>query len=427
MVNSFDKIIGYESVKKELYQVIDIFKNKDVYLKMGAKMPRGVLIFGDPGLGKTMMALALIDECKVRTYYLTKNKIKEQSIREITLTFTAAAKDESAIVFIDDIDKFSETKGYDEDDSSFVAIQAGIDSVKSKNVLVVATANNYNKLPGSLLRNGRFDVKINMDSPSNDDAKKIVEYYLKTKKVNKNMNFEDVVKMISYSTCADLESIINKSAIYAAYQRKEFIDIDDIVNSYLQENYDVRDESYKCSEEELEAVSMHEAGHIVIAEAIKEGSVGFASVKIAGRSGRLGFTKLCDDLETRTDSVLMALGGKVATETFYNGRCGSGCQSDLKMAASLIRDGLIGNATCGLGMLDVSNSGARYSSDSFAGKYETVTQAELERHLIIARQILINNKDFLLKLAKKLKEKKTLLYSDIRSIRESTTINKIPY
>ena len=241
------------------------------------------------------------------------------------------------------------------------------------------------------------------------------------------MNFEDVVKMISYSTCADLESIINKSAIYAAYQRKEFIDIDDIVNSYLQENYDVRDESYKCSEEELEAVSMHEAGHIVIAEAIKEGSVGFASVKIAGRSGRLGFTKLCDDLETRTDSVLMALGGKVATETFYNGRCGSGCQSDLKMAASLIRDGLIGNATCGLGMLDVSNSGARYSSDSFAGKYETVTQAELERHLIIARQILINNKDFLLKLAKKLKEKKTLLYSDIRSIRESTTINKIPY
>ncbi len=423
-MKEFDNIIGYESVKNELYQIIDIFKNQETYKKMGAKLPRGVLLYGNPGMGKTMLAQALIEACGVKSFLLKKKKDNRDSLQEISDTFDAAAKEKAAIILIDDIDKFCEVDDIDVDDEAFVAMQTGIDSLKNKNVLVVATANNYRRLPDSLRRNGRFDRKIGLKSPTNEDARKIIEFYMKTKKVNENINYEDVAKMISYTSCADLETILNESAIYAAYQRKDSIDIDDVVKAFLRNEYNVSDDDLQCNKEDIEAVALHEAGHVAMAEILKEGSVGFVCIQPSSKGKTEGFTHLCNELKRRPENVLIALGGKVAVELFYEGRCASGCQSDLERAATMLRDGISESGTCGIGMLDVANHRFPNTSESLNARNEAVTQAELERHLFLAKTILLNNKEFVKKLSEKLRTKRTLLFSEIREIRKTVTVTE---
>lgn len=419
-MKSFEKIIGYESVKNELYQIIDMFKNKEMYVNMGARTLNGVLIYGRPGLGKTMLAEALIAECGIKAYTIRNNKNERELIREINMVFTEALNKEKCIIFFDDLDKFSESSDNDVDDRIFVTVQANIDSAKDKDVLIIATVNNYRKLPDSLKRSGRFDRKIGLDRPTNEEASKIIEYYLKKKKVDANLNYEDVGKMINYTSCADLETILNESAILSAYARKEFIDINDIAKAYLKYHYEILDESCECSEEVIASTSVHEAGHAVIAEALKYGCVGFLSVQQTGRNNMSGFTHLCEVINEAPENILIALGGKVAVELFYNGRCAMGCSSDLKKALDLIQREITVSGTNGVGMLyfDIPYK----VSDSMMARVEIAIQSEMERYLYIAKEILLKNKEFVLNLAEELKKKNTLLYSDIQRVRSSVQV-----
>ena len=424
-MKSFENIIGYEKVKNELYQVIDMFKNKEMYKKIGANLPRGVIIYGDPGLGKTMLAEAFIKECGVDTFVVKNKMLDRELIREVNNAFISASKLDKAIIFLDDMDKFSEEDG-NIDDRLFVAIQANIDSVKDKDILVIATVNNMNKLPESLIRSGRFDRRISVETPSNSDAKKIIEYYLKKRNVSENLNIEDVSRMINYVSCADLESIINDSAIIATYDRRDSIDIEDIVRSYSHyDRNEFEDIDLNCDEEEVEKTALHEAGHVVVAEAIKKSCVGFVNIKMEQHNGISGFTHLCENFRRRPHSILMCLAGKVACELFYEGRCASGCHSDLIRAVNNISSGMYGNATYGLGFLNLGGGMHNEISETLKSRGEAVVQAELERYQFQVRDILLKNKDFVFKVMKELKEKKYLLYSDIQRIRSEVTVTSL--
>lgn len=416
-MSAFDSIIGYEGVKNELYQVIDIFKNKKKYEDMGAKLPKGLIIFGEPGMGKTMLAEALIKESNTDAFIIKNTKSQDELIKEINETFEKAGELDNCIVFLDDLDKFSEADGEKCDSRVFVAIQANIDSVKDKNVLVICTINNIRKLPDSLTRHGRFDRKIHLDIPTDDDACKIIEFYLKSKKIKDNLNFEDVSKMICYTSCANLETVLNEAAILAAYQGKSAIDIDDISKAYVKDYYNVPDFDFECSQEEIDKTALHEAGHAVVAEALKEGSVGFITIQAMDRDRMSGFTHICYDFKRRPENVLVGLGGKVACEQFYEGRCASGCISDLNKVIRLLKGGICGSGTQGVANITLS--------DEVSTSTEAVIKAEIERYLFMVRDILLKNKDFLLKLAKELATKKSLLYSDIKRIKESVTL--VPY
>lgn len=425
-MKSFEKIIGYESVKKELYQIIDMFKNKNLYEDMGANLVRGVIIHGRPGMGKTMLATAVINECNVKSYILRKNKDTKDMVKEINNTFEDAVKHESSIILLDDLDKFSESASNNTDDTVFVTIQACIDSVKDNNVLVIATANNIRKLPDSLKRSGRFDRTIKLSVPTQEDSYKIIEFYLKNKKVDKNINYEDLTKMISYTSCADLDKIINEGAIEATYERKSCVEMKDIVKAFIREQYGTTND-IKCDDKALTSVSIHEAGHAAIAEIMKEGSVGFVSLLPNEGGNRMsGFTRLCYDEFRRPEMVLLALGGKAAVELFHEGRCGSGCQSDLSKAACYLTSGVELSGTCGLGLLNPHDPDER-TSEILNSKTEAVVQAELERLMFIAKDMLIKNKDFVLKLAEQLKEKKNLLFSEVKAIRSSFEITPVAY
>ena len=176
-MSSFDKVIGYDTIKNELIQICDMINNKDKYTKLGAKLPAGVLLYGEPGLGKILMAKCFIDECKLEAFTIRKNK-SENFVEYIAETFKKAKEKAPAIIFLDDMDKFANEDNDRRDAEEYVAVQAGIDDVKGFDVFVFATVNEYNKLPRSLTRSGRFDRCIEVCSPNNGDCIKIISHYL---------------------------------------------------------------------------------------------------------------------------------------------------------------------------------------------------------------------------------------------------------
>ena len=417
-MNAFDRVIGYRSEKNRLIQVVDMLKNRDLYKKMGAKLPKGILIYGDPGMGKTMLANAFIEESGVKSFSIRKNKGKENMIKEIEMTFINASKEEVSIVFIDDIDKFSDKKCEDVDDEAFVAIQSGIDSVKMSDVLVVATANNFLKLPKSLTRKGRFDIEMQLEPPSEDDAKKIIAHYLQDKPVSKELDYNDVYRLLGYSSCAYLQSVLNESAIYSASKRKECIDIDDILMACKSEEEVDMDENRKRSKEDMDRTAIHEAGHACIAEVLKKGSVGFVKVNLNKQNIQGGYTNV-EGMTRRPEVVLLDLGGKAATELFYEGRCGSGCQSDLSDALDVLTSGISDNGIYGMALL-----GGDTISNTLRFAQQSVARAELERYFFLAKDILMKNKEFFTKIYEQLVEKNYLLYSDVQRIRDSVKITE---
>lgn len=423
-MNSFEKVIGYETIKNELMQIVDMVHNKERYEVLGARMPSGVLLHGRPGIGKTLLVKCFIEECGLTSYTLRNNKGGDKFVDEITKTFEEAKKDALSVIFLDDMDKFSNEDEYHRDADEYVAVQAGIDDVKGHNVFVIATTNDMRKLPDSLIRQGRFDKIIYMDRPSNEDAAKIIKHYLKNKKLSDNIDFNDICKMMSYSSCASLETLINEAAIRAGYNKKDCIDMDDLVEAVLRNQYESPDDLMQRDEEEIKKVALHEAGHLVVSEVIMPGSVGLASVRTTGRSTTGGFIHKCEELKKRPYEIMCYLAGKVATEMYYSDSCAGGCWSDMKSVIDLVRDGISESGTNGIGMIDVANHRFPNTSESLTARNEAVTQAKIERYIFETRNILLKNREFLEKVANALTEKKTLLYSDIKSIRESVTIDK---
>lgn len=423
-MSAFDKVIGYETIKNELLQICDMIHNKERYEALGAKLPQGILLYGDPGLGKTLMAKSFIEESGLGAYTVRRNKSNDDFIGNITDTFEKAKGKAPCIVFLDDMDKFANEDSNHRDAEEYVAVQSGIDEVKNCEVFVLATANEMGKLPGSLIRSGRFDRKIEVCCPNNKDAEEIISHYLSDKKMSDNVNMEDLSKMISYSSCAELETIVNEAAINAAYERKTSIEMSDIVKSVLRMQYHSPDNYTKVSAEDLKKTALHEAGHIVVSEVICSGVVGLASIRSAGRSSVGGFIHHCKDLPRRPYHVLVSLAGKAAVELYYSESCASGCQSDINQAFNLIRDGLSESGTHGFGMIDLSTR-CFDTSESLNSRNEAVTHAELERFMYKTRDILLKNRDFLEKATEALIEKETLLYSDIQAIRNSVTITEV--
>ena len=373
-MSAFDKVIGYEAIKTELLQICDLIRNREVYEALGAKAPKGILLYGDPGLGKSLMASCFIEESGLHAFVLRRNQGKDNFVRKITETFRKAKEEAPCIVFLDDMDKFSNEDAKHQDTAEYVAVQAGIDDVKDLDVFVIATANEVYKFPNSLIRIGRFDKKIEVESPSDQDACAIIKHYLAGKKVSDSINMDDLTKMISYSSCAKLESILNEAALQAAY--------------------------------------------LVVSEALNPGSVGLASLRC--ECGALnGFIHRCSGIQSREDHVLIALAGKAAVELYYADYYTAGCNDDLRKAYRCIRDLMGEEASHGFGMLDVSATRSYGdTSENLNSRNEAVVQAALERFMAATRRILLDNRPFLAAVTTALAEKKTLLHSDIQKIRE---------
>lgn len=421
-MSAFDKVIGYETIKSELLQLCDMIQNPMLYSKLGAKLPKGLLLYGNPGLGKSLMAKCFIEESGLTAYTIRRNSNNNDFITTITGTFEKAKGESPVIVFLDDIDKFANEDNEHKDAEEYVAVQSGIDDVSDHNIFVIATANDLEKLPKSLIRPGRFDRQIHVHNPSPDDAVLIIRHYLADKMLSASVNMDDLSKMISYRSCAELETILNEAAITAAYRRKESIEMEDLVDSVLRREYDSPDIFSDSSDQDLRKAAIHETGHLVVCESLIPGSVGLASVRLSGRESQRGFINHCKKLKKESDDILILLAGKAALDLYYADGASNGCSSDIRRAKCIIARSICENGERGFGFVDASvydDYLVDPGSELMLSRNETVIQSELERYTTMAKTILIKNRAFLEKIAAALIEKATLLYSDISEIKRS--------
>lgn len=407
-MSAFDKIIGYRKEKEELTKLCDMLRNPERYLALGAKLPRGLLISGAPGLGKTLMAHCFMEEVGWKSYTVRRSKPDGDFVRELSRVFQEAAEHAPAIILLDDMDKFVVEERSDEE---YVAVQAGIDDVAGKDVYVIATANDLDDIPASLLRAGRFDRKIEMGVPKGKDAEDIIRFYLQGKCLEPSVSLTDVAKMLGGSSCAELETMLNEAAICAGYQGCEHIDMAHIVEVVLRDEYGVGEDRNTGDSQLRWRIAYHEAGHAVMLELLRKGGVGLVSVRSA-QSDHGGFMRACECPNTEEENVLISLAGFIATELKYGIRDAGGAE-DLQKAKSSIRRDINSRGLYGTGLME----SRRIASDALLSQQEVVAGAEMERYLTITRTILSKNLEFLDALAGELYEKGTLLNSDVARIR----------
>ena len=421
-MSEFDKVIGYSDIKAELIRLCDVLKNMDKYKRLGVTMPRGLLLYGDPGIGKTMMAKSFIKESGYKSFVLRKDKPDGDFVNEIRDVFSKAKEEHSAIVFLDDMDKFANEDDYHRDAEEYVTVQACIDDCRDTGVFVLATANDKYCMPDSLIRAGRFDKSIEMKYPTGDDAKKIVEYYLSQKQVMGDIDIDDISRLLEGKSCAVLEMVINEAGIIAGFDNRDRIEQDDLLKACMRMIFDAPESVERSEEKYLRNVAIHEAGHALVAEVLDPDSVSLVSIcHYTGATEGVVVIHKADDFDfsiiAQEHEVIRKLGGKAATEVVL-GVPDIGCNDDLHRAFDLVTK-FVDNY-CSYGFDAFVN---RQPSDHLLENKERLVAVEMDRYYRQAKKIISENMELLNAIVQGLLEKKTLTYKDIREIfRENTGI-----
>ena len=288
-MRKFDMIIGYSAVKKELKQIADTLKNREYYEKLGVSAPRGLLLYGEPGVGKSLMAAAIIEASGRKAFICRKDQPNGDFVKNIKKTFDMAMEETSSIVLLDDMDKFANGDECHPDAEEYVTVQSCIDNAKSKDVFVIATVNNLYNLPRSLRRAGRFDRVIEVMEPQGNDALEIIRHYLQNKNVASDVDPKLIAHIMDGRSCAELETVVNAAGMYAGFERAEAITMEHLLEACLRIVFEVPtkaedgDDSICCAKLldancESSQIVYHEAGHAVVSEILCPESVTLAYV-----------------------------------------------------------------------------------------------------------------------------------------------------
>ena len=414
-MNSFDNVIGYEEEKFELERICDIMKNPEKYKKLGVTTPRGVLIEGEPGLGKTLMAKSFIKESGRKVFTCRKDKPNADFINEIRESFEKAKNEAPSIVFLDDIDKFANEDCHHRNAEEFVTIQSCIDDCKDYEVFVLATANETNCLPESLLRAGRFDKTLTIEAPKYKDAVKIVKYYLDKKNFMADVDVEEITKILSGRSCAELETVINEAGIYAGYAGKDVIEMDDMIKACLRIIFHAP-EAIKSESAYLKEVAYHEAGHALIHELLEPGSINLVSIAtytgdIGGITSYYQDENYFKDKKFMENRVMCILGGRAATELVF-GTTDTGANRDLHRAFDICERFIDNFCSFGFGMFEGCNSG-----NDLLNRKDMGVAIEMEHFYSETKHMIAENRELLDMIVAALMEKKTLLRKDIQEIK----------
>ena len=411
----YKNIIGYDYVKQELNRIIDCINNREKYEKLGIYIPKNLLLWGDPGVGKTLFATVFIKALDRKKYTIKKNLPKGNFLTHLETKIKEAINNQPAVVLLDDMDKYANNDLQHRNAEEFILLQSLIDSCKNKDVYFVATANDLSAIPDSLTRKGRFDCKIEVQTPSTKDATKIIEHYLKGKKVDKDIDCEELAKLMNGESCAFLETLINDAGLYAGYDNCELIKRIHIIKAFLRNVYSVNeDDEGEISDDSLEYLAYHESGHTLISELLEPHSVNLVTAKrFRGSLGGLTSAAKDDDFwydfNNMKKEITVLLGGKAATEIHFN-KLDPGAGSDISKAESILTH--VYNAYYGNNFYTFEDS----SADGFKQMGEAWVCHQLQNYYAKAKDILFNNKDKLDKLAKALIDKKLLLHDDINEI-----------
>lgn len=355
----FADIAGNESAKQDLEEVVDFLKHPKKYEELGAKIPKGVLLVGSPGTGKTMLARAVAGEANVPFFSISGSEFVEMFVgvgaSRVRDLFAKAKKNAPAIIFIDEIDAVGRKRGsgmgggHDEREQTLNQILVEMDGFETgTNVIVLAATNRSDVLDPALLRPGRFDRRTNIMLPERKDREAILKVHFKKKPTDSTVNLDKLAAKTAGSSGADLANIANEAAIIAARANRKKITNDDLTEAFEKVAIGPERKTKVMSDREKQLTAYHEAGHAIVGHVLPD-SDPVHKVTIIPRGGTGGVTwflppedKSYTNVYEFKDILARAMGGRVAEKILY-GADGitTGAGSDLRKATEIARDMII--------------------------------------------------------------------------------------
>ncbi|MCF7906559.1 ATP-dependent zinc metalloprotease FtsH [Patescibacteria group bacterium] len=350
---TFNDVAGNLNAKDELTEIVDFLKNPKKYTSIGAKIPHGVLLIGSPGTGKTLLAKAVSGEAGVPFFTISGSEFVEMFVgvgaSRVRDVFDKAKKQSPCIVFIDEIDAVGRQRGvgvsgsHEEREQTLNQILVEMDGFGTDiNIIIIAATNRPDVLDKALLRPGRFDRVVVLDSPDIKDRTEILKIHAKNKPIAKDVNFKLVAERTPGFSGADLENLLNESAILTASKNKKEIVLQDILNSIEKVLLGPEKKSHILSKEEKKITAYHEAGHAIVANFL-ENCDPVHKISIVSRGRAAGYTLNLPEKEIYLhskdyyiDTIAMMLGGYIVEKELLK-KLSSGPSSDLKKATELAK------------------------------------------------------------------------------------------
>ncbi len=351
---NFTKVAGLEEEKEELAEVVDFLKDPGKYTKLGARIPKGIILVGPPGTGKTLLAKAVAGEAGVPFFTISGSDFVEMFVgvgaSRVRDLFEDAKKNAPCIIFIDEIDAVGRRRGsglggsHDEREQTLNQLLVEMDGFAgNQGIIVMAATNRVDILDPALLRPGRFDRKVAVGRPDVAAREAILKIHAASKPLGDDVDLHSVARQTSGFTGADLENLMNEAAILSAREGKRFISADDINKAFIKVGIGTEKKSRIVSEKEKSITAYHEAGHaILFRELDGVGPVHTISIIPTGVSAA-GYTmplpgedQMFNTKSKMLNDIMVSLGGRIAEEIIF-GDITTGASSDIKQATSVAR------------------------------------------------------------------------------------------
>ena len=448
----FADVAGADEEKAEMEELVYYLKDPKKFTKFGAKLPKGVLLVGPPGCGKTLLAKAVAGEAGVPFFSISGSDFVEMFVGvgagRVRDMFRIAKENAPCLVFIDEIDAVGRQRGAglgggnDEREQTLNQLLVEMDGFNDNSgIIVIAATNRDDVLDPALLRAGRFDRKITVSLPDRKGREEIFKVHSRGKKLDDDVNFENIARRTVGFSGADIENIMNEAAILAVRANRESISVDDIDEAIDRRVAGPAKSSRSLSEHEKEVVAYHEAGHAIIGlryphsdkvqkiTIIPRGNTG-GHVRMTPEEDRFLLTK--KELEAR---IVGFLGGRSSEETFFDD-VSSGAQNDIEVATQIARVMVCELGMSSLGPIQYERDtgsvflGRDYTSTQKNFSVETATKIDAEVRAIIenahkeALRVIKENKEDVILLAKTLIEHEQITAEEIDYLMENRHLKR---
>jgi len=447
---TFKDVAGVDEAKEELVEIVDFLKHPEKFQALGAKMPKGLLLMGAPGTGKTLLARAIAGEAEVPFFSISGSDFVEMFVgvgaSRVRAIFTQAKKQTPSIIFMDEIDAVGRHRGaglgggHDEREQTLNQLLVEMDGFDPKtNVIVIAATNRPDILDPALLRPGRFDRQVVLDKPDLKGREGILKIHAKDKPLAGDVDLNVVARRTPGFTGADLENVLNEAAILAARADKKEVRMEDVEEAIDRVLAGPEKKSRVISDKEREIVAYHEVGHAILSKVLPHADP-VHKVSILPRGMALGYTLQLPEQDKHLmsqgealDQITVMMGGRVAEALMFTDVT-SGATNDLERATDLAK-----KMVCEFGMSKLGpRTFGRKDRQIFLGRdiaetkdYSEETADKIDDEIMgivqdsyqRAKDILTLNKDKMIEMAKVLMEKESLENSDLEKALDGLKLN----